>query len=120
MVYRDLHWRCPRDGAALEETHALGHAFRRCPGCRGAFVDVVTFTHMLEAMGGLMPLPERLDVARPLGCPACAAPLARQHVATPDGPVELDTCAQHGLWFDANELQRVLEAAGLAGLAARR
>jgi Zn-finger nucleic acid-binding protein len=121
MVYRDVRWICPRDGAGLVVTRVGAHSFMRCPDCRGAFLEAAVVVAMLRAMGAqgqLAPRPVTTD--RPLRCPSCQEPLARGAVPSAPGSVEIDACAQHGVWFDRGELQSVLERAGLDALATRR
>ena len=121
MVYRDVRWLCPRDGAALEVMRVGVHSFMRCPGCRGAFLEAAVVAAMLRAMGAeTLPEPRPVATDRPLRCPSCQEPLARGAVPSAPGSVEIDACAQHGVWFDRGELESVLERAGLDALATRR
>jgi Zn-finger nucleic acid-binding protein len=117
MVYRDTRWNCPRDGHSLEALRVGTHSFMRCAQCRGAFLEPHVLAAMLVEMGAehqiaARPLP---DLPRPLRCPSCTEPLARSQLAG----IEIDACAQHGIWFDRGELEAVLEWAGLAALARR-
>ena len=114
MVYRDTRWICPRDGMALDSLRLGTHAFMRCPQCRGAFLEVHVLGAMLLEMGAVdkvaastMPAPPR-----PLRCPSCGEPLVRSNLE----PAEIDTCPQHGVWFDRGELEAVLERVGLDAL----
>jgi Zn-finger nucleic acid-binding protein len=116
MVYRDVHHLCPRCGVALENTAAMGNRFMRCEQCRGAFVDPSTMSRMFNDMGGAAPITYPADVVRTLSCPSCSEPMTRFRISSLDGWVEIDTCQQHGMWFDTRELQLTLEAVGLAAL----
>jgi len=122
MVYRDVQWSCPRDGAGLESTRVGAYTFMRCPQCRGAFLESAVLNAMVNAMGGEPPEPAPVMAARPLRCPACQEPLERGIVPAAPGlaeRIEIDACAQHGVWFDRGELESVLEKAGLDALARR-
>jgi Zn-finger nucleic acid-binding protein len=125
MVYRDQHWQCPRCGLALESTTAGVNKFMRCTQCRGAFVDPHTLERMFRAMEGASPPIATITAPRPLPCPSCTepmtrTPMTRTRLHAEGRTAELDTCAEHGIWFDTAELQAVLEAVGLAGLQQRR
>jgi Zn-finger nucleic acid-binding protein len=120
MVYRDVRWSCPRDGAALEVVRVGIHSFMRCPSCRGAFLEAAVVRAMVHAMGGEAPEPRPVATERPLRCPSCSQPLARGSLPSAPGRVEIDACAEHGVWFDRGELESVLERAGLDALAATR
>jgi len=93
-------------------THpALAQAGRtdRCATCDGAWIHEDVLVGMLqERTSALVFLPwhERpQDRARP--CAVCAAQL--QPVSL--GSVALDRCAEHGIWFDADELAALIAQA---------
>ena len=93
-------------------THpALTQAGRteRCATCDGAWIHEDVLVGMLqERASALVSLPwhERpQDRARP--CAVCAAQL--QPVSL--GDVALDRCAEHGIWFDADELAALIAQA---------
>ncbi|OGQ18239.1 MAG: hypothetical protein A2138_03090 [Deltaproteobacteria bacterium RBG_16_71_12] len=48
----------------------------------------------------------RVDLARAAACPVCRATMKR----FPAGPVDVDTCAVHGTWYDPRELCAVRDA----------
>ena len=79
----------------------------RC-ACGAAWVPEAAFLEMVAVMreGEVrIPWAERTADHRP--CPQCLAPM--RPVALSDVP--LDRCDGHGIWFDADELQRVLQTA---------
>lgn len=100
---------CPGCSAPLELTADVS----RCGSCRGAWLTEDGLRHRLELMKPGAVLAQR--PGRGAGgrrCPACAEPLASIEI---EG-IELDRCAEHGVWFDANELSDLLVAvAGGAG-----
>ncbi len=78
----------------------------RCMRCDGAWVQSEVLLPLLERSAAtLLELdwkPTREDHVRP--CPACLSMM--QTVVL--GDVVLDRCEPHGVWFDANELPRLL------------
>ncbi len=109
MMYRDARLACPRCGVAL--THAGPGA--ACATCRGLWLDEGKLDEMVREMHdglGALRFTERAH-DRQLACPSCATPLA--NVVLVGVPVE--RCdAGHGVWFDTDELQAALRAAGEA------
>lgn len=82
----------------------------RCKQCDGAWIgEDVLVGMMQESTSSFVVLPwhprEQDRDARP--CAVCDA--AMQPVKL--GTVALDRCAQHGVWFDANELESLFEEA---------
>ena len=86
-----------------------------CERCRGIWLDAGE----LEQLAGT-PVPDfqhRAGTVRPGKkhlCPRCDEPLAEVSVL---GNLTLDKCPRgHGLWFDADELQRLLAASNVPHL----
>lgn len=110
-VFRDSFEACPRCGIALVDAWSA----RACPGCRGLWLDEPVLSEMILEM---LPQPpdalSRLQLAviqrtgDPIACPNCHKPMH----ATAIHQVELDRCAQHGVWFDVDELRLALERVG--------
>ena len=101
------------------ETHA-------CLACGGLWLDRATFEQLgasRERQGavlGALPAPSVPSVAtlaavqyRP--CPACGQRMNRVNYARHSG-VLLDVCKAHGLWFDQDELRRLLAFIAGGGL----
>jgi Zn-finger nucleic acid-binding protein len=119
---------CPRCEAELI-AHLLGDiALDDCPQCGGTFLDRPTLERLLgerrEARadailgaygpGGDEPLP------RPAGplyvkCPDCRTVMNRKQFAR-GAKVVVDVCREHGTWFDAHELSRVVRFVMQGGL----
>lgn len=101
-----------------------------CMSCGGLWLDHATFGRMRDEharnAAGLPPRTSGQTLSATglepyLRCPVCNKFMNRSNFARMSG-VLLDSCREDGLWFDANELQQVLEfieRGGLA-LAARR
>ncbi len=47
-------------------------------------------------------------ILKDLSCPRCSGVLSAVHL--PGAGLEIDICAEHGTWFDANELPKVARA----------
>ena len=88
-------------------------------GC-GTWFDADELRHLFATAGApervadleqrLRALPKRSDGPRPRRCPRCRVRM--QHVADPQQPeqIVLDRCPHgHGLWFDAGELEQLVD-----------
>jgi Zn-finger nucleic acid-binding protein len=96
--------KCPVDQTTLEEAGRT----MKCTTCDGAWVREDVLVAILEQRAStLVELPwvAREDSPRP--CAECAAPMQTVNL----GSVALDRCAQHGVWFDANEMTTLLRQA---------
>ena len=105
--YRAASLACPRCRGPLE---AAGSA-QACRACRGLWVEEAVLADMLARMTGDLARPvfDARHGTSPPPCPVCQRMLAP--VWTHGVP--LDRCgAQHGIWFDADELETVLHHAG--------
>ncbi len=100
---------CPKCDVSLIILRLRSVEVDYCEKCRGVWLDAGEFAEMLEATGarGLNPFPT--DAAtRPTQClcPRCDARLEELTMGT---DLHLDRCPQaHGIWFDADELERLL------------
>ncbi len=93
---------CPKDGASLVEAGGT----HRCKTCDGAWIPEATLVGILEQRNATLVelawAPREADKARP--CAECKQAMQMVNL----GNVELDRCAEHGVWFDANELTMLL------------
>jgi len=89
-----------------------------CDSCGGIMLVLADLDHAIEDIAGIAPavtFVHEAAGARP--CPECGAAMMQCHVAiTLDGDTiktkpTLDRCADHGVWFDTEELAAVLEKA---------
>jgi Zn-finger nucleic acid-binding protein len=79
----------------------------RC-ACGGAWLSEAKIVEMAQDMKGTMvALPWVARKGDPRACPVCAKGMLTVSLVK----VALDRCADHGVWFDADELQTVLESA---------
>ena len=104
---------CPIDQQPLKFTSKHGHMVHQCADCFGLFlpgnhVRAFQHNHQTTVLDELSCRPSQAVVSK--CCPASQDQLS---VATLDG-MELDVCqACSGVWFDANELARVVRKHGL-------
>ena len=111
---------CPKCHQALFILYFKGVEVDFCQRCRGVWLDAGELEGMMCATGAEADAPllgfQNSRGAVPRGseslCPRCDLPLEEIVVKseTMDGiRVTLDRCSKgHGLWFDADELQRLL------------
>lgn len=97
-----------------------------CPKCGGQFVEHAVLRALLERppcgsearahKGGWRPENPLQNPIVYRACPSCAALMHRKNFGGRSGII-VDVCALHGIWFDREELARVIafvEAGGLA------
>lgn len=137
---------CPGCGAALAPRKPPASAGRPCPACSeplvasrvgdldlgdcracgGLWLDREVFEQLgvvrerQGAMLGALPAPTappvlRLEPVQYRPCPICRQRMNRVNYARRSGVV-LDVCKPHGLWFDRDELRRVLAFIAGGGL----
>jgi Zn-finger nucleic acid-binding protein len=79
----------------------------RCT-CGGVWLSEAKLLEMAQDIkGSLVSLPWDKRTGDTRGCPVCATAMLTVGL----GGVELDRCSAHGIWFDAEELNRVLHGA---------
>ena len=94
-----------------------------CLACGGVWLDIPTFhrifrsaeaqadaLHILSATRG-----SSESLVRYLHCPVCNQQMARRNYARHSGVI-VDSCPDHGLWFDRDELRRVVDFIKAGGL----
>jgi Zn-finger nucleic acid-binding protein len=106
-MYRDQGDRCPRCHADLIDARSV----RACEQCRGVWIAQPILEEMLLQM---RTPPRHIEIPLvahhdrpPLGCPVCDQPMEMWMLHD----VDIDRCVRHGLWFDRDELERVLRGA---------
>lgn len=107
---------CPRCSETLRP--GLPHTLicPRCEGCwvgKGSLYVLARLTRAQLAQTALQPTlvadPKPFRIPdRPLQCPQCQQPMKRQ-IYCGDSGVEVDRCAEHGIWFDDGELAQVID-----------
>mgnify|MGYP003885863967 CR=1 FL=1 len=120
--------RCPRCSSSLSSVHRDEVHLLACSGCGGVWMSGATLDRFVEA---LLTQPEAVQAAEQvaasalfefepdpdvIGCSTCRRTM--EITRHPSG-VELDVCAEHGVWFDRHELPRVVrDPEGLAAVKA--
>jgi Zn-finger nucleic acid-binding protein len=96
---------CPRCGHDLEPTPGA----LACKACHGVWVSEAEIERRLRERCRTDPGPLIFaDGPGPvLPCPVCWDPMAPRSL---EG-VTVDRCSKHGVWFDADELERTMRAA---------
>jgi Zn-finger nucleic acid-binding protein len=96
---------CPVCSVALSQAGFT----ERCPKCTGAWIHEDALVGMMQertsAMVFLPWQPRERDAER--ACAVCTKPMQ----AVSLGTVALDRCAEHGVWFDPEELASVMKQA---------
>jgi len=116
---------CPRCTTRLARLEIGRFAFRECGRCSGLWADVEMFEDLCadreEQAAVLVFIGERNTVAAPpakityVPCPDCGQLMNRSNFARASGVI-IDVCRQHGVWFDADELPRIIEFISKGGL----
>jgi Zn-finger nucleic acid-binding protein len=99
---------------------------RECHACGGLWLDRAIFEQLgtsrerQGAMLGALPAPTAppvvlLEAVQYRPCPTCQLRMNRVNYARRSGVV-LDVCKEHGIWFDRDELRRVLAFISEGGL----
>ena len=117
---------CPACQEPLASARVGEVPLQSCGACGGLWLDQATFQDLgahRERQGavlGALPAPSAAPpvalepvVYRP--CPVCTRRMNRVAYARRSGVI-LDVCRDHGLWFDRDELRRVLAFIGDGGL----
>jgi Zn-finger nucleic acid-binding protein len=109
---------CPRCKIGLDRLKIGDVVLDECRKCNGLWADTETF-HTISAdrerqSAVLGFAGTRRQNAEPLAsisyvpCPICKQLMNRSNFARASGVI-IDTCKQHGVWFDADELPKIIE-----------
>lgn len=115
--------RCPRCKGELAECEGEGMRFTECLACGGLWLDEAFFQNLVKerrtqgaagaqgkAFWGSSTTQARVpeETIKYLPCPSCSELMQRRMFGQGSGVV-LDWCRGHGVWFDAKELEDVLQ-----------
>jgi len=121
--------KCPRCKGEMQVKSLGGHTLLECPDCLGLWLDIPTFEsicadreHQAAVLGAAS-----LSTARSVGnekvsyipCLECHQLMNRANFARCSGVI-VDLCKKHGIWFDRDELSRIIEFIKAGGLEAAR
>jgi len=123
---------CPCCKAALAAARIGETKVNECPRCEGLWIDTETFNEICvdrdkqAAVVGGTPAPASTNEAdfdpariRYRPCPVCSALMNRVNFAHGSGVI-LDICKADGVWFDRDELRRIVEFIRVGGLETSR
>ncbi|NWG13265.1 MAG: zf-TFIIB domain-containing protein [Acidobacteria bacterium] len=113
--------RCPRCNKPFEARTLGKHRLQQCPGCGGLWVDLHAVERICadhEDREAVLAMPAAKNSAPaesprlPKGrvyvpCPVCRKLMNRRSFTGGSGVV-VDSCKQHGIWFDRGELARII------------
>ncbi len=110
---------CPRCRTPLNPQQVSNLVMNCCYQCGGLFLDGAASKRVVDAVDPQAIAaahqvsqhakgPVATDAAAP--CPVCEKPTDRMPI--PAASVTVDVCREHGVWFDRDELQRVVQAVG--------
>ncbi len=122
MVAESRSLKCPRCRLLLQREEYEGHAVKFCSTCWGYWLTAEALEGILqdhryhfsreERKTALQVMATQGDVDREgseqqaISCPVCAREMVRK--AWIDGcPVEIDQCAEHGVWLDTGEIKEL-------------
>lgn len=110
--------KCPRCQIGLELLQIEEINLRDCRKCDGVWADAETFETVCasrESQAAVLGFMAKKDDSaennkpvRYVPCPDCRQLMNRNNFARSSGVV-IDICKQHGVWFDAEELPRIIE-----------
>ena len=137
---------CPRCGAAYRRENEVISAGRKCPRCKielqvvtigdskvlecskclGLWLTTKSFERLCsdkEQQSAVLGSASLQDVDRSIPqtkvnyvpCPECSQLMNRANFARCSGVI-IDLCKQHGIWFDRDELSRIVEFIRSGGL----
>jgi Zn-finger nucleic acid-binding protein len=95
----------------------------RCSQCGGFFVPNETFDKMQERSdrvifptgGGQRGKVEQESAVRYVRCPVCLNMMNRTNFARISGVI-IDSCRGHGIWFDPDEMEKIMDFIARGGL----
>lgn len=116
---------CPRCKVKLQSLKIDAVAIRECERCGGFWSDGLTFENICakkEHQASVLGFSESYvhpATAQPvvsyIPCPDCKQLMNRSNFAKSSGVI-VDMCKQHGVWFDAGELPKIIEFIEKGGL----
>ena len=113
---------CPECNVTMQHLMIKGTQLQECPTCYGIWIDAISFDRICadrERQADLLnpgPKPRIFRSAvRYRPCPVCGELMNRFNFAHTSGVI-IDKCAEHGVWFDRDELQRVVDFLHAGGL----
>lgn len=120
---------CPRCKVDLQSLKIDATSVRECLRCGGIWTSVGTFENLCADKDQQSAVihyaaakPRDRDAATPIRyvpCPDCSQLMNRSNFARSSGVI-IDLCKQHGVWFDADELPKIIDFIDEGGLTRAR
>ncbi len=119
---------CPRCKTELSVLQIAEVHLRECDRCSGIWSDIQTFEDLCsnkEQQAAVLGYhnassshkhPQKISY---VPCPDCSHLMNRSNFARISGVI-IDSCKSHGVWFDADELPKIVEFINAGGLARSR
>ena len=126
--------KCPRCAVEMGALKLGPTDVCECPKCDGIWVETASFEKICAeregeepvatlGVAGSVPGPGfqevTLERVRYIKCPECQTVMNRVNFARCSGVI-IDVCREHGSWFDADELRRIIEFIRRGGLMTAR
>ncbi len=110
---------CPRCKGEMQIKSLGGQTLLECPACLGFWLSVSAFESICadrEQQSAVLGAASFANPATPpfgekvryIPCPQCRQLMNRANFARCSGVI-IDLCKKHGIWFDRNELSRIIE-----------
>jgi Zn-finger nucleic acid-binding protein len=119
---------CPACAGGLSAVQVGRTWLRECGGCGGVWMDNAAFEALCaerERQASVLTFRAQASVPAPAetqiryrACPECGALMHRLNFGRVSGVI-VDVCREHGTWFDADELRRIVEFIQGGGLEMR-
>jgi Zn-finger nucleic acid-binding protein len=116
---------CPRCKVALQRLEIGTISIDECTRCGGFWSDKETFENLCsnhEQQSAILSFASGVsrEIAGPVPvayvpCPVCKELMNRSNFARLSGII-IDSCRQHGVWFDKEELPKIIEFINSGGL----
>lgn len=114
---------CPRCEVPLRQVKIGDFSVAGCSRCGGFFVPEATFDMMQDrsdrvifpTSGAPHGEVQAESVVRYVRCPICRNMMNRTNFARISGVV-IDTCHNHGIWFDPGEMEKIMDFVARGGL----
>jgi Zn-finger nucleic acid-binding protein len=111
--------KCPRCKTQLQLASVGDSKMLECASCLGLWLDTATFEKISadrEQQSAVLGSASLAQTDRSVGksaisyvpCPECSQLMNRANFARCSGVI-IDLCKAHGIWFDRNELSRIIE-----------
>jgi Zn-finger nucleic acid-binding protein len=119
---------CPRCKIKLKLLQIEETFLRECDRCEGFWADVETFEEVCanheKQAAILLSIEQNTHHLNPpkiryVPCPECENLMNRSNFARSSGVI-IDICKRHGVWFDAEELPKIIEFIRRGGLDRQR